>query len=54
MFFKGWRIGRGGKTRTGEQPWVAVLGTVALVEKTDEKLRARIEERTAFDTGIKA
>jgi hypothetical protein len=49
MIYRGWRIGRGGKTRTGQQPWVAVRGTVALVDLTDAALKVRIDARAVYD-----
>lgn len=50
MIYKGYRIGRGAVTRRGKQAFVAVRETVALMEDTEEALRARIDARARFDT----
>jgi hypothetical protein len=44
---KGWRISRGTKPKFADlpRPWVAVKGNVALVDETQTKLVARLDDR---------
>jgi hypothetical protein len=51
--YKGYRIGRGAKTRFGKQAYVGVRGNLALMEDTEEALRARIDARERFDAWVK-
>ena len=47
MTYKGWRITRGSKPKFADQnrSFVAMKGSVALVDDTQQKLEARLDER---------
>ena len=47
MWYRGWRITRGSKPKYKDQnrSFVAVKGSVALVDESQQKLEARLDER---------